>query len=81
MSAVLGEEKIACDQGKAPECPASGLTVAAAFMVMRTWFHIASCFGNSVIYLSRSALPMTEAELRLIANAAIMGESSHPVTG
>jgi hypothetical protein len=34
-----------------------------------------------VIYLSLSALPMTDAELRLIANAAIKGESSHPVSG
>ena len=30
---------------------------------------------------SRSALPMTEIELRLIAPAAIMGESSKPKTG
>lgn len=30
---------------------------------------------------SRNALPITEAELRLIANAAIIGDSSHPVNG
>ena len=30
---------------------------------------------------SRSALKITEAELRLIASAAIRGDSSHPVNG
>ena len=30
---------------------------------------------------SRSALPITEAELRLMANAAIMGDNSQPVNG
>ena len=30
---------------------------------------------------SRSALAMTDAELRLIASAAIIGESSQPVSG
>lgn len=30
---------------------------------------------------SRNALPITEAELRLIASAAIMGDSNHPVKG
>ncbi|CAG2158974.1 unnamed protein product [Oppiella nova] len=30
---------------------------------------------------SKKALPITDAELKLIANAAIIGESSHPVNG
>jgi len=30
---------------------------------------------------SRSALVMTETELKLMASAAIIGESSHPVKG
>lgn len=31
--------------------------------------------------LNRSALPITETELKLIASAAIIGESNHPVIG
>ena len=31
--------------------------------------------------LNRSALVITEAELKLIAKAAIMGDRSHPVSG
>ena len=33
------------------------------------------------VYLNRKAFPMTEAELKLIANAAIIGDNSHPVQG
>jgi hypothetical protein len=32
-------------------------------------------------HLRRKALAITDAELRLIANAAIIGDSSHPVSG
>ena len=31
--------------------------------------------------LSRSALPITDAELKLIASAAISGDNSQPVSG
>lgn len=44
---------------------------------------IAAGFGAAQILALRnlSAFEMTEAELRLIANAAIIGESSSPVNG
>jgi hypothetical protein len=32
-------------------------------------------------FRNRNAFEMTDAELRLIANAAIIGDSSHPVNG
>ena len=35
----------------------------------------------NLLLRSRSALPTTDAELRLIASAAIIGESSQPVKG
>ncbi len=45
---------------------------------------LGSRFRSSLTHFmprSRSALPTTEAELRLIANAAISGDSSQPVSG
>jgi hypothetical protein len=35
----------------------------------------------SALLRKRKALPMTDAELKLMANAAIMGDSSQPVNG
>ena len=36
---------------------------------------------NSAHYLKRNAFVITEAELRLIASAAIIGDSNQPVKG
>ena len=39
------------------------------------------CCGPRLLRFKRKAFVITDAELRLIASAAIMGESSHPVNG
>lgn len=36
---------------------------------------------NISYFLKRNALKITDAELKLIANAAIIGDRSHPVNG
>jgi hypothetical protein len=40
-----------------------------------------SQFSSMAAPRRRKAFPITEAELKLIASAAIMGDSSHPVNG
>ena len=36
---------------------------------------------DSLVRFRRNAFPMTETELKLMVSAAIMGDSSHPVSG
>lgn len=44
-------------------------------------FVCSSYSSANLLFLSRKALPITEAELRLIAKAAMRGDSSQPVSG